>query len=176
MGSYSATWEYGVLTHFQLKETEMNVYTINLDTNEVATFTSKKEAKDAMPDAIIIANEADISDALTVGQMVTVYNALEEKPITKFENKTKGATRLFSAILAKFPKVKKEKAPGTRAQNREKVIRILVSDNPRREGTAGYRSFALIKDGMTVGAYLEAGGRMVDLRWDEKKKNIKIEG
>lgn len=50
----------------------------------------------------------------------------------------------------------------------------LVKDNPRKEGTHGHRSFALIKDGMTVEAYLTAGGRNNDLRWDIDHKFVEL--
>ena len=38
--------------------------------------------------------------------------------------------------------------------------------NPRRKGSHGYNSFELIRDGMTYEAYLDAGGRLRDLKWD----------
>jgi hypothetical protein len=56
-----------------------------------------------------------------------------------------------------------------------KVIRKLVDENPRREGTFGYASFALIKNGMTYEKYIEAGGRRQDLAWDIERKYVKLE-
>lgn len=50
---------------------------------------------------------------------------------------------------------------------REKTrIRKLVDRNPRRRGSWGARSFALIKNGMSYAAYLKRGGRNRDLRYD----------
>lgn len=46
---------------------------------------------------------------------------------------------------------------------------IIVKDvktNPRKEGTWGHQSFALIKSGMTVAKFVELGGRTSDLRYD----------
>jgi hypothetical protein len=42
----------------------------------------------------------------------------------------------------------------------------LVEANPRREGTHGFKSFNLLKNGMTYEEYIAAGGRNNDLRWD----------
>ena len=55
-----------------------------------------------------------------------------------------------------------------------KKITKLQRENPRREGTHGHKSWELIKNGMTVDAYLDAGGRMNDLRWDLSRKRIKL--
>lgn len=46
--------------------------------------------------------------------------------------------------------------------------------NPRREGTAGHKSFALIKNGMTYESYASAGGRRQDLAYDVAKGYVKV--
>lgn len=56
--------------------------------------------------------------------------------------------------------------PGPRSQYSGKKIYKLVDKNPRREGTCGWKSFNLIKDGMTYEQYKAAGGRNSDLAWD----------
>ena len=48
-------------------------------------------------------------------------------------------------------------------------------DNPRREGSIGHKSFAVIKDGMKFEAYVAAGGRSVDLQWDLDHKYVTVE-
>lgn len=55
-----------------------------------------------------------------------------------------------------------------------KKITKLVKDNPRRKGTWGWKSFNLIKSGMTYEQYLAAGGRRNDLAWDVRHKNVKV--
>jgi DNA-binding MarR family transcriptional regulator len=57
-------------------------------------------------------------------------------------------------------------APGPRPKLAGQKIYKLVQENPRRVGTHGHKSFALIKDGMTYEAYKAAGGRNNDLSWD----------
>lgn len=53
------------------------------------------------------------------------------------------------------------------------VIAGVVS-NPKRPGSMAHTRFALYREGMTVGAFLKAGGRRDDLSWDVKHGHIKI--
>ena len=54
-----------------------------------------------------------------------------------------------------------------------KIIK-KVSDNPRREGTFGYKSFQLIKSGMTVEQFVKKGGRLRDLHWDVDHEYVEL--
>ena len=54
-------------------------------------------------------------------------------------------------------------------------IRVLVSENPKRPGTASYDRFNLYNSSETVGQFLENGGTKGDLDWDTKKGFIVIE-
>jgi hypothetical protein len=56
-----------------------------------------------------------------------------------------------------------------------KVIRKVATENPRREGTHGYNSWELIKNGMSYEKYIEAGGRRQDLAWDLERGYVKLE-
>jgi hypothetical protein len=56
-----------------------------------------------------------------------------------------------------------------------KVIRKVADANPRREGTNGYNSWELIKNGMTYEKYIAAGGRRQDLAWDLARGYVKLE-
>lgn len=53
-------------------------------------------------------------------------------------------------------------------------ITLLVKENPKREGTNGYKAFQLYNKHKTVGSFLAAGGSRADLRYDEAKEFIKI--
>ncbi len=63
--------------------------------------------------------------------------------------------------------------------NKAQVIRLLVKENPKREGSKSFPRYALYRDGMTVAEYLEAveklGGSSADLRWDVQRKYIALE-
>jgi hypothetical protein len=55
------------------------------------------------------------------------------------------------------------------------VIRLLRPENPRRKDSETYRRYALYRNGMTIGDFLAAGGSLGDVRWDEKRENIRVE-
>lgn len=48
--------------------------------------------------------------------------------------------------------------------------------NPRRPGSHGFRSLAIIieQPGITYEQYLRAGGRLNDLTWDDEHNNVKF--
>ena len=58
-----------------------------------------------------------------------------------------------------------------------KKLTCLKESNPRREGSHGYKSLQIIIDnpGITTEAFAEAGGRLVDLKWDLAHGNAKAE-
>jgi len=58
------------------------------------------------------------------------------------------------------------------------IITVIIKDvrrNPRQEGTWGFQSFALIRNGMTIDKFLAKGGRRKDLRWDLAHGNCHLE-
>lgn len=60
------------------------------------------------------------------------------------------------------------------AFNADAKIKVLAKENPKREGSRAHERFALYKDGMTVGAFLEKGGSLGDLRYDTKHGFVQI--
>lgn len=65
-------------------------------------------------------------------------------------------------------------SPGRPSDLAGKKIYVKAAENPRRKGTIGHKSFALIKNGMAIEDFVAAGGRLVDLRWDMKAKNVEV--
>jgi FKBP-type peptidyl-prolyl cis-trans isomerase len=49
-----------------------------------------------------------------------------------------------------------------------------VTGNPKREGTKAHERFSHYEDGITVGAFIEAGGTLSTLRWDQAHDFIAI--
>ena len=68
-----------------------------------------------------------------------------------------------------------EKKAKREQEDANTVIRLLVKENPKRGESK--KRFELYKDGMTVAAFLTAGGRRADLKWDTdtKRNYIKLE-
>lgn len=89
------------------------------------------------------------------------------------------AGRKYEAPKAKGAKAKKAQAGGKRGPAPEFADELKITEvvaNPKRDGSAAHTRFALYTAGMTVGAYLAAGGTRSDLAWDSaaNRKFIKI--
>lgn len=75
----------------------------------------------------------------------------------------------------KAPKAPREKTgPRTRMDPKTKII-VKADKNPAREGTETHARFALIKSGMTVGTYVEKGGKATYLTYFEKGGHIELQ-
>lgn len=108
-------------------------------------------------------------------------NAVEDSSTsegTTMANATKSRKRTTPTAKkngsAKAAKAESNGRRGRPSQYAGKVITKLSDENPRREGSLGYKSFAAIRNGMTVEKYLEAGGRIKDLAYDVQKKFVKV--
>lgn len=53
-------------------------------------------------------------------------------------------------------------------------ITIVAEENPKRKGSGAYDRFSKYRNGMTIEAYLAAGGTTGDVNWDLEKGYIKI--
>jgi hypothetical protein len=53
-------------------------------------------------------------------------------------------------------------------------IKVLVDTNPKREGSASYKRFAIYKSGMTVAEAIAKGLTRPDLNWDVDHQFISI--
>lgn len=127
--------------------------------------------------------------------LIAVYNDAavkgQGKTVAKFADKETAARRVWPTLdfLAKrgtvvegAPRAKREKTarePGTGQRGRTsqfagKVIKMIVTENPRREGTFGYKSWEVMRDGMTFEDYIAAGGRRKDLAWDISYGRVKM--
>lgn len=87
------------------------------------------------------------------------------------------AGRVYEAPKAGKGKKAKKAAGGKRGPAPEFADELKITEvvaNPKREGTAAHTRYALYTAGMTVGAYLAAGGTRSDLAWDSERKFIKI--
>jgi hypothetical protein len=143
-------------------------------------------------------NEEILSGATLVG-LAEMYNkaALELDPeartISKFSSKEVAIKRTYGVLLqlaalekqskesrpTKKEKVVKEKTEhkGRSSNFSGKKLRPLVDENPRREGTWGFKSMAIIlsNPGITYEDFVAAGGRNNDLVWDIKHGHVVAE-
>lgn len=88
------------------------------------------------------------------------------------QNGSKTAAVEVAEVIAK-PSEKKEVVKGKFVG---KTIRSLVTENPRREGTHGHISMAIVIKAKEISYedYRAAGGRPNDLQWDIDHKNVEI--
>jgi pyruvate/2-oxoglutarate dehydrogenase complex dihydrolipoamide acyltransferase (E2) component len=85
------------------------------------------------------------------------------------------------AAAAKAPAKKAAKSNGAKTQVGPKgrfglddKIKLLKKENPFREGTKCANWYALIKDGMTVEAAIDAGVPRHHIRWEQTLGHVKI--
>jgi hypothetical protein len=86
--------------------------------------------------------------------------------------------------MADAPKVakatKEKKAPTVRRSKFEKLypedsaVKLLVTENPKKEGSASRERFQHYFKASTVGAYLAAGGTYQDLAYDVGRQFVKV--
>lgn len=91
---------------------------------------------------------------------------------SKMARKTNGASP--KAKAPKTPRAPKAEGAYTRLAKDGKIT-VLAEKNPKREGTESYDRFKLYKTGMTVAAFLDKGGKSIDLSYDAKKGYIKVD-
>jgi hypothetical protein len=86
-------------------------------------------------------------------------------------------TKTTKAVkTAKGKKAAKGKAPkkAKASSLSNMLIYKKVDKNPRREGTQGFKSFALVRNGMPYLEFIDKGGRNKDLRCDVDKGNLEL--
>jgi hypothetical protein len=70
---------------------------------------------------------------------------------------------------------KEKRAAAPRGEYVGKKIKLIAKENPKREGSAAHKRFAIYKNGMPVETFLEKGGRTSAIRWDLKHGFIALQ-
>lgn len=134
----------------------------------------------------IIANAIscdDCDDALKlIKDELLKHDRKNALPTTRLENTVinGGSTPAATEPKQKAKdKMKDETQEATSNRGRKsdllgKTLTCTKEENPRREGSHGYKSIQIIIDnpGITTEAFIEAGGRLVDLKWDIKNNSV----
>lgn len=166
---------------------------------KIFAYPTVREALNAGNGFVVANSPEDIIKAnVTMGQMVELYNRFSGSSVTKFSDRPTGAKRLLALAEAKALQVevkrKEEQMTATAAVAAEskdsgkkgrssafegKTIRAKVKENPRREGTHGHKSMAIIlaagDNGISYEDFIAAGGRRVDLAWDFSHEAVEIQ-
>jgi len=155
------------------------------------TFTDRRSANSTGNGFNLVETTEDLAGInLPSGELVKLHNLYAKKPVNKFSDKATAVKRTFG-VLSDLPTSNKlvtdemelyrEKVPATETKKVSKPrgafagkwIKLLVSDNPRKEGSHGHNSFnVIVKHGadMPYEEYIRQGGRLVDLNWDIDRK------
>ena len=144
------------------------------------------EYSDILPtDDATLASLSDDRQEAMMTQKSAIFDRLLEQAWTPEQAASHLGVRAQKE--GRMPRQKKEKAPaangdaGTASKrtysklNPKTKIKKLADKNPAREGTATFERFALIKNGMTVEKYVEAGGKATYLTYFQKAGHIDLE-
>lgn len=138
----------------------------------------------------VIEGEQDVT--FGGGLLTAVFNGLTNSGIKKFESRTVGIKRLLSVLpqvaqtAITQPKEESEMEGQTETANsgaepaaarrgrassvnQNATVHMIAESNPKRAGSAAYTRYALYQEGMTVAAFLAAGGEISDIHNDTKK-------
>jgi len=124
-------------------------------------------------------------EAKTINELTHLYNemvltaadlAVPAKTIKKFKDKPSALARVkaLDGEIRKFKKTPVERKKRKSGIEPTAKITVMV-ENPKR--AKAKERFALYRDGMLVATYMEKVGdkqALADIRWDLKKKFIKL--
>ena len=114
--------------------------------------------------------------------MATVAKKQPAAPKAEKADKTAGKAAAPAKQPAKQPAAAKEKAEASTRGRKSAIdpntkLRLLVKENPKREGSAGYERFQagyIDSKAKTVQQALDAGATLADIAYDVKKEFIKL--
>lgn len=141
-------------------------------------------------------NYKAVATRLKTPELIAIYNTYSDKPIKKFSDREAAVRRTAeilefkkpevkeikskiseesSSLLDSLPEERKGKFPGPKSKFDGKKIYKKQKENPRRKKSGwGYKSWDIMKDGMTYEEFRLAGGRTEDLAWDVKHKHVEV--
>lgn len=136
-------------------------------TKEAATKTNTKSTK-----------ENTVSKTAAKKTAKTAKTAKTEK-VTKATKLTKGTGKKTAAPATKKADKAQKQGAGARrgrkgAFDEGMKIKVLVKDNPKREGTAAYDTFETLRKSKTVGDFFAAGGSSASLHWNIERGYIEV--
>jgi len=79
-------------------------------------------------------------------------------------------------LIIEAPKVIELSTAPRKHTKKSAIITVLAQSNPKRQDSLAYERFELYQTGMTVGEYVEAGGRSGDIKYDVQNGYIELSG
>ena len=178
----------------------MKTFGVCLKSNSISgPYSSRATAQQQVGNsAMVLSSVEDLTNySLSMSQMVELYNshAPVENQIKKFTDRPTAHKRIWALVEAKavlnvLPPIPQEKivseevvekvavARGRKTVFEGHVIKSTKAENPRRAGTNGHKSMAIIlafgDKGVSYADFIAAGGRRVDLAWDLDNGNVTV--
>jgi len=100
-------------------------------------------------------------------ELVAFYNANSGKPaIKKFSDRATAEKRVAELLKTLKPTATKSSPAERVAENRARRIKIIVPVEETGKRSLAKKRYAMYKNGMTVGEYVKAGGKLRDVAYD----------
>lgn len=140
----------------------------------LSKFGSEKEALDKTWEAVSAIRPKDEASKKEAASKTERASKINKQSNSKGKTMatSKKATKKATKKTAPAKGAKKVTAP--RIKGDFKISLIYKDGNPRRTNTEGFTSWSKLKDGMLLSEARKKGARLVDIRWDEKKGNLKL--
>ena len=133
----------------------------------------------------IVKKAEDLSDlrAFPTRVLVNFYNQTAERKVTKFRDRATAERKVFQmlseqvAVTETDEQEPTQEVKGKRNSFKGKMIEAICQENPRRAGTAAFRSMQILIDAngpISYEDFLKAGGRRPDFYWDLKKYDNRV--
>lgn len=178
----------------------MRTFGFNFASGKVFEFKSRKQAENAGKNVLVACTADDlVKSAVTSKQMAELYfKHYKSLPESLQKDKRSAASMMISLAQAKAIKVEtpsneakqmkaekktKSEPNGRKGRNSmfdRKTFRLAdgIKENPRREGTKGFKSMTIIMSagpkGIKYEDFLAQGGRRIDLAWDLVRDRIVV--
>jgi len=112
-------------------------------------------------------------DALSPDFARVMKHPLKETHVNSGGKRVPGSAEAATNSTTFGDSVKKN----TRTSLKGKMLKTLKDENPRREGTGGFKSMQILIDAdgpMAYEDFISAGGRKVDFMWDLERDRVEI--
>ena len=172
-------WVNGVIT---ADANETTIDTLSVPEGEPAEEPAPEEEASSEPAEEATEEESSVSEGKSAKKGAAKKKAAPKKAAEpKADKKVAAPKPAKAAKPAKEPKVAKAKSNGPTTRGRksnfepDQKIKLLVKENPHREGTKLFKMFAKYKDGMTVGELVKAGIPYSNIRYlAQTAQHIKV--
>lgn len=119
-------------------------------------------------------SQSELIMAMRNDTRVAAISAVERLLMKPIDRRSPRQVELERHAANPPPAIAASIAPNERLTD-ARIITVLTTSNPKRAGTSAHDRFAKYRTGMTVAAFLRAGGTTGDINWDQQRSFIRID-